>query len=121
MVTHRWWGNKFCKRSAKAHTSVNLRSAEIKSVAGTASSARETVSSFSTLQTNKVLTGNVNAARSPVAPVPPPGKRILQRPPGVQGGPIEVPYDVEYARTDGVVAAGCDKPRLGSGRCQRLV
>jgi hypothetical protein len=57
MVTHRWWGNKFCKRAAKAHTSVNLRSAEIKSVAGTDSSARETVSSFSTLQTNEVLTG----------------------------------------------------------------
>src|SRR5215471_14122729 len=27
-----------------------------------------------------------------------------ERPPGVKGGPIEVPYDVEDARTDGVVA-----------------
>src|SRR5262249_13922689 len=32
-----------------------------------------------------------------------------------------VPYDVEDARTDGVVAAGCDELRLGSGRNQRLV
>src|SRR5262249_5061445 len=56
-----------------------------------------------------------------LAPVPLPGKRILQRPPGVQGGPIEVAYDVEDARTDGVVAAGCDELRLGRGGSQRLV
>jgi hypothetical protein len=30
MVTHRWWGNKFCK-SAKTHISGNLRLAEINS------------------------------------------------------------------------------------------
>jgi hypothetical protein len=36
MVTHDWWGNKFCKRTAKTHTSANLRSAEIRSAAGTA-------------------------------------------------------------------------------------
>src|SRR5262249_25210574 len=29
MVTHRWWGNKFCKRTCKeTHTSVKLRSTE---------------------------------------------------------------------------------------------
>jgi hypothetical protein len=36
MVTHHWWGNKFCKRTAKTHTSANLRSAEIRPAAGTA-------------------------------------------------------------------------------------
>src|SRR5436190_14187923 len=56
-----------------------------------------------------------------LAPVPLPGKRILQCPSSVPGGPIEVPYDVEDARTDGVVAAGGDELRLGRGRNQRLV
>ena len=39
MVTHRWWGNSSARGRAKTHTSVNLCSTEIKSVAGTASSA----------------------------------------------------------------------------------
>src|SRR5215472_16206873 len=49
-----------------------------------------------------------------LAAVPVPGKLILQRPPGVKGRPIEAPYDVEDARTDGVVATGCDEPRLAA-------
>ena len=43
LVTHRWWSSKFCKRTCKTYTSVNLRSAEIKSGAGAVSS-REMVS-----------------------------------------------------------------------------
>jgi hypothetical protein len=64
MVTHRWWATSSARGRAKTRTSVSLRSAEIKSVAGTASSARGTVSNFSTLQTNRVLTGTSGAPSS---------------------------------------------------------
>jgi hypothetical protein len=37
MVTHRWWGNRSARGRANTRTSVNLRSTEIESVAGTAS------------------------------------------------------------------------------------
>jgi hypothetical protein len=47
MVTHRWWGNKSARGRANTRTSVNLRSTEIESVAGTASLRGGIVSNFS--------------------------------------------------------------------------